>query len=186
MLSANLAASSSLTGVLMSIQPVGANLTGTSTLTGVLASVQPIGANLTASSSLTGAMGSVSMVSLAATLGATSSLTGTFGYAVPPVTNGPCYFQAQHRMIFAPSKLAVEVWNIGVDFSPQLLTGETITSGFASVISGSCAVTYDNLSGTVATVTVSGGTSGARSIIQVGVNTSTGEVLAENITISVV
>ena len=112
------------------------------------------------------------------------------------VAGGPRYFLAAAKpraflvkgagqMINTPSKLVVEVWNIGIDFTQQLQAGEVPTTGFATVPTGTAEVTFDGLSGNVASITVSGGTAGQRSIVQVGINTSAGEVLAENVQIPV-
>jgi len=119
-----------------------------------------------------------------------------FSKFVAPVTSGWRYFLASLKpryfltvkgvpMITTPTKLAQEVWNIGVDFSPQLQIGETLSTGAASIVTGSATVAFANISSTIATVTVTGGLAGELCAVQVSVNTSTGEVLSERLNISV-
>ena len=88
-------------------------------------------------------------------------------------------------MITTPAKLPIEVWNIGVDFAAQLSIGETVTAGAASVSAGSATPTFQSVSGSVVTITVTGGISGDRCLITVSVTTSTGETLAENLQIQI-
>ena len=86
--------------------------------------------------------------------------------------------QGNGQMITAPSKLAVEEWNIGIDFSPQLAPEEAIT-GASVVPVGSISATLIEFSGTVVSFVVNGGTKGDRCTVQISVSTSNGEVLAE-------
>lgn len=82
-------------------------------------------------------------------------------------------------MIVLPKKLPVEVWNIGVDFTAQLNPGETITDGFATVLSGNVTATFIAVNDGVLGVKIAGGDAGSRAIVEVGVNTSAAETLAE-------
>lgn len=94
-------------------------------------------------------------------------------------------------MITTPSKLPVEVWNVGIDFGAQLATGETISSAgvcaqaatalTTSVTNNGMTAAYQSISGSIVTVQLSGGTSGQRALFEVGAVTSTGETLAETV-----